>query len=65
LTTAGKRKFQQLWKAGESIRTAMHSTLQSADAALLVKLLTNIAESLNGDLVAATASSQSLTREES
>lgn len=49
LTAAGKRKFRQLWKAGESIRAKMFSSVQPEDAAIFVRLLTQIAESLNGE----------------
>jgi DNA-binding MarR family transcriptional regulator len=49
LTAAGKRKFRQLWKASESIRTKMLDSIQPEDAAVFVRLLTQIAESLNGE----------------
>lgn len=51
LTTAGKRKFRQLWKAGESIRQKMFDAVEPENAAELVKLLKRLAESLNGDLL--------------
>ena len=51
LTPAGKRKFQQLWKASESIRTQMFDALQPDEAETLITLLTRLAESLNPDCV--------------
>lgn len=49
LTAAGKRNFRQLWNAGESIRTKMFDSIQPEDASIFVRLLTQIAESLNGE----------------
>ena len=49
LTAAGKRNYRQLWIAGESIRTKMFDSIQPEDAAVFVRLLTQIAESLNGE----------------
>ena len=49
LTTSGKRKFRQLWNAGESIRTKMSEAIQPEDTAELVRLLKRIALSLNGN----------------
>lgn len=49
LTPSGKRKFRQLWNAGESIRTIMFTAIEPDDAAHLVRLLTRIAESLNAE----------------
>ena len=49
LTVAGKRKFRKLWNAGESIRTSMFEAIGPGEAAHLVRLLTRIAESLNGE----------------
>ncbi len=49
LTAAGKRKFRQLWNAGESIRDKMLRAVQPDSAAELINLLERIAESLNGD----------------
>ena len=48
LTAAGKRKFRQLWNAGESIRTAMSKAIEPADVHELIGLLTRIADTLNG-----------------
>ena len=53
LTAAGKRKFRQLWRAGESIRTQMVEALEPGEAELLVSLLTRVAESLNAESVQA------------
>ncbi len=49
LTPSGKRKFRQLWSAGESIRTIMFTAIEPDDAAHLVRLLMRIAESLNAE----------------
>src|SRR6187549_2923010 len=43
LTAAGKRKFRQLWKAGDSIRERMLGALQPDEAQTLVTLLTRVA----------------------
>lgn len=51
LTAAGKRKFRQLWNSGESIRTTIFEAIQPDDASEFVRLLTRIAESLNGEVV--------------
>jgi DNA-binding MarR family transcriptional regulator len=53
LTAAGKRKFRQLWNAGESIRTQMSEAIEPAEASELVRLLTRIAESLNQGVLSA------------
>lgn len=47
LTAAGKRTFQQLWKAGEPIRRRMFGVLGEDDAETLVRLLGRVAEALN------------------
>ena len=47
LTLAGKRKFRQLWKAGESIRAKMYGSLKPAEAETLVRLLGRVAETLS------------------
>ncbi|MBX3442870.1 MAG: MarR family transcriptional regulator [Planctomyces sp.] len=47
LTPAGRRKFRQLWKAGNSIRETMFGALPPDEAAALVRNLTKIAETLN------------------
>jgi DNA-binding MarR family transcriptional regulator len=61
LTAAGKQKFRQLWKAGESIRTRMFDSLQPGEAELFVSFLTRVAETLNAESVpvAATTTSHS------
>ena len=46
LTAAGKRKFRQVWKAGESIRARMANSLESGEAETLVRLLTSVTRSL-------------------
>jgi len=51
LTTAGKRKFQQLMKAGEPIRAEMVDSLQPNEVEMLVKLLRKVAASLNTERV--------------
>ena len=51
LTTAGKRKFRQLWNSGESIRAMMFEAIQPNDASDFIRLLTRIAESLNGEVL--------------
>ena len=59
LAAAGQRRFQDLWAAGESIRTQMVSSLNSEEANTLVKLLRQVAESLSTEdsVVAAESSS--------
>jgi len=47
LTAAGRRKFRQLWSAGEPVRTQMLDALRPNDAETLVALLTRIAATLN------------------
>ena len=51
LTTAGKRKFRQLWRAGEPIRAQMFGSLRPDEAETLVGLLTRVAEGLNAECV--------------
>jgi DNA-binding MarR family transcriptional regulator len=51
LTAAGKRKFRQLWKAGESIRAWMFDSLEPDEAATLVRLLGRVAEALDAQPV--------------
>jgi len=46
LTTRGRQKFQQVWKAGQSIRDQMVSSLSAREAAKLVMLLRRVTESL-------------------
>ena len=47
MTAAGRRKFRQLWEAGESIRTQAISEMSSDDACKLVRLLNQFTESLD------------------
>lgn len=51
LTSAGKRKFRQLWQAGESIRTEMLDAIRPNSATELVRLLTLLADSLNREIL--------------
>jgi DNA-binding MarR family transcriptional regulator len=46
LTAAGKRKFRQVWKAGESIRARMVGSLEPDQAETLVRLLISVTQSL-------------------
>lgn len=55
LTPAGRRKFDQLWKAGDAIRTQAVSQMSSDDALTLVKLLNQFTESLDPNSVVAEA----------
>ena len=49
LTAAGKRKFQQLWTAGQSIRDQMAAALEPGEDELFVSLLERVAQSLLAD----------------
>jgi DNA-binding MarR family transcriptional regulator len=51
LTAVGKRKFRQLWTAGDSIRERMFGALQPDEAQSLIALLTRVAEALNAKCV--------------
>jgi DNA-binding MarR family transcriptional regulator len=51
LTAARKRKFRQVWTAGEPIREQMFGALQPDEAEILVGLLTRVAEALNAECV--------------
>lgn len=53
LTAAGKRKFRQLWAAGEDIRAQMFGALLPGEAKTLVRLLARVAHALDGERVAA------------
>jgi DNA-binding MarR family transcriptional regulator len=46
LTETGRRKFRQLWKAGQEIRDQMVSSLSASEAKSLVKLLRRVSKSL-------------------
>lgn len=61
LTAAGKRKFRQLWNAGESIRAKMLDAVEPDNAAELVRLLKRVAECLNGEILC--SSNETLTNE--
>jgi DNA-binding MarR family transcriptional regulator len=66
LTAAGKRKFDQLWSAGEPIRAQMFDSIQPDEAALLIRLLTQVTHALQGDSVSAhESSSLESTKDES
>ncbi|MFO1044196.1 MAG: MarR family transcriptional regulator [Planctomycetaceae bacterium] len=47
LSPEGKKKFRQLWTAGEPVRAQMVETLEPHEVETLVKLLTKVAQSLN------------------
>ena len=58
LTVAGQRKFRDLWRAGESIRTQIVSSLSAEDVNALVRILKQVVESLSStgsELVLATS----------
>jgi DNA-binding MarR family transcriptional regulator len=47
LTRAGRQKFRQLWKAGESIRAKMYGSLEPHEAEMLVGLLSRVGQALD------------------
>ncbi len=51
LTVAGRRKFRQLWNAGESIRGRAISEMSADDACTLVRLLNQFTASLDPNLI--------------
>ena len=51
LTAAGKRKFRQLWAAGEEIRQQMFGALPTGEAQTLVRLLVQVVQALDGECV--------------
>ncbi|HQU43111.1 MAG: MarR family transcriptional regulator [Planctomycetia bacterium 21-64-5] len=53
LTAAGKRKFRQLWAAGEEVRARIFGSLLPGEAETLVRLLAQLAQALDGERVAA------------
>lgn len=59
LSTEGKRMYRKLWAAGESIRTKMFESIMPEDPTVFVRLLTQLANSLNG--VATDVANQSQT----
>lgn len=64
LTVAGKRKFQQAFAAGESIRRQMSETLLPGDGETLVRLLNQVAVSLNSEFASAVCSAAGDSQEE-
>lgn len=57
LTESGLRKFRQVFKAGQTIRSQMVSSLTTAETKSLVKLLRRVSESLaDATMVGAAAS---------
>ena len=64
LTAAGRRKFQQLWTASESIRTQMYDSLHPDEAKTLARLLTQVAAALNAENVSVGGSTFIQTQEE-
>ena len=49
MTAAGKKKFKQLWRASETIRTQMFEAIEPDEANVLLRLLQQITDSLNND----------------
>jgi DNA-binding MarR family transcriptional regulator len=49
LTSAGKRKLQKLWKAGQAIRTRLIGALSPTETAQLIRLLCRLKNSLPSD----------------
>lgn len=49
LTALGKRKFRELWKAGDPLRLQMVGALRPDETETLVNLLSRVAESLNAE----------------
>lgn len=47
MTAAGKKKFKQLWRASETIRTQMFEAIEPDEANVLLRLLQQITDSLN------------------
>jgi DNA-binding MarR family transcriptional regulator len=64
LTAAGKRKFRELWTAGEVIRAQMFDALLPNEADVLVASLARIAEALNAETVQAGGSISNESQEE-
>ncbi len=56
MTAAGRKKFKQLWRASEAIRTQMFEAIEPDEATVLLRLLNQITDSLNHNAhVASTA----------
>lgn len=51
LAAAAEGTFRRLWAAGESIRAQMLRAFQADEAALLVRLLSRVAQALNPESV--------------
>ncbi len=49
MTAAGKKKFKQLWRASETIRTQMFQAIEPDEANVLLRLLKQLTDSLNND----------------
>ena len=49
MTAAGKKKFKQLWRASETIRTQMFQAIEPDEANVLLRLLKQLTDSLNSD----------------
>ncbi|MFY9255711.1 MAG: MarR family transcriptional regulator [Fuerstiella sp.] len=62
LTATGKRKFQQVFKAGESIRHQMLESLQPGEGEVLTRLLNQVAESLNSEFTSISGLTDSAAR---
>lgn len=63
LTASGKRKFNQLWKAGESIRAKIFTSLEPNEIETLVRLLNRVTESLTSKPLTTSVSSDRPTLE--
>jgi DNA-binding MarR family transcriptional regulator len=51
LTSKGKKKFEQLWVASESIRQSMNSALNEKEYRILVKLLNQVTDALTNQTI--------------
>lgn len=49
MTAAGKKKFKQLWRASETIRTQMFQAIEPDEANVLLRLLKQLTDALNTD----------------
>ncbi len=63
LTASGRRKFNQLWKAGESIRAKIFTSLEPNEIETLVRLLNRVTESLTSEPLTTSVSSDRPTLE--
>jgi DNA-binding MarR family transcriptional regulator len=64
LTAKGKRLFQRLWTAGQSIRARMLSALTPEEAETFVRLLNRVAKTLNAEAAPSGESASSLSQED-